>query len=119
MTYVSEELFEELNYADPERKKAVIIENDVWIGSHAKLCGGITIHNGAVILAGAVVTHDVPPYAIVGGVPARLLRHRFPDDVIEKLQHFKWWEKDDQWLKSHVKEMTDIERMIEYIDSNS
>lgn len=119
MTYVSDNLFQEFNYADPVRKKAVVIENDVWIGAHAKLCGGITIHNGASVLAGAVVTHDVPPYAIVGGVPAKIIRYRFPEDVIGKLMRFQWWDKGDGWLREHLGEMADIEKMVAFIDSET
>lgn len=69
-----------------------LIGNDVWIGANAVIKQGITIGNGAVIGAGAVVTKDVPAYAVVGGVPARLIRYRFNRDEIEKLQASRWWE---------------------------
>jgi len=62
-----------------------IIGNDVWIGANAIILQGVTIGDGAVIAAGAVVTKDVPPYAIVGGVPAKVIKYRFSDDVILKL----------------------------------
>lgn len=71
---------------------SIIIGNDVWIGMRAIVMNGVTIGDGAVIGAGAVVTKDVPPYAIVGGVPAKIIKYRFPKTVIEKLLELKWWE---------------------------
>ena len=117
VSYVSQTFFEEYKYADQMRKKAVIIENDVWIGAYAKLTGGITIHNGAVVLAGAIVTHDVPPYAIVGGVPAKIIRYRFNEETIAKLLSFKWWDKNEKWIKQHTPQMMDISLFIKSIES--
>ena len=67
------------------------IGNDVWIAEDVVLKGGITIGDGAVIAANSVVTKDVPPYAIVGGIPARIIRYRFSHDVIDELMKIKWW----------------------------
>ncbi len=72
-------------------KGDVIIMNDVWIGTGALILSGVTIHDGAVIGAGSVVTKDVPAYAIVAGNPARLLRSRFEPALIESLQSIAWW----------------------------
>lgn len=72
----------------------VTVEDDVWIGGGAVLSQGITIGTGAVIAANAVVTKDVPPYAIVGGVPARIIRYRFPEATIARLLASRWWEYD-------------------------
>lgn len=77
----------------------VIIGNDVWIGHGARVLSGVTIGNGAVIAAASVVTRDVQPYAIVGGVPARLIRFRFPASTIEELQRIAWWEWDSQEIR--------------------
>jgi acetyltransferase-like isoleucine patch superfamily enzyme len=71
----------------------VKIGSDVWIGARVIILGGIKIGDGAILAAGSVVTQDVPPYAIVGGVPAKIIRMRFEGDVISKLQATKWWEK--------------------------
>lgn len=74
------------------KKRLPIIGNDVWIGFGAIILNGITVGNGAVIAAGSVVTKDVPPYCIVGGNPAKTIRNRFSDAIIEKLMKLEWWE---------------------------
>lgn len=77
----------------------VVIGNDVWIGARVIVLGGITIGNGAVIGAGSVVTRDVPPYAVVAGVPARLIRYRFEEPIIRHLEELSWWDKSEEELK--------------------
>jgi acetyltransferase-like isoleucine patch superfamily enzyme len=67
------------------------IGNDVWIGQDVLIKRAVSIGDGAVVAAGAVVTKDVPPYAIVGGVPARVIRYRFPDPIIERFLRLEWW----------------------------
>lgn len=81
---------------------AVEIGNDVWIGCHAVVLSGVKIGDGAVIGAGAVVTHDVAPYAVVAGVPARYLRSRFPDKLISRLLELRWWDWPDEKLRSEL-----------------
>lgn len=76
--------------------------NDVWVGSHVLINGGVTVGHGAVIGAGAVVVKDVPPYAIVGGVPAKVIRYRFSQEVIDKLLEIEWWNLDDDILKQSI-----------------
>ena len=80
-----------LHAAAPFMPQPVSIGHDVWVGQGAMLMGGITVGDGAIIAARAVVTSDVPPYAIVGGAPARLIRMRLPDAVAERLQALEWW----------------------------
>jgi len=79
--------------------KPVNIGNDVWIGRSAIVLSGVNIGDGAVVGAGSVVTKDVPPYAIVAGNPAKLIRYRFEEGIIEKFNKIKWWEFDDDKLK--------------------
>jgi acetyltransferase-like isoleucine patch superfamily enzyme len=68
------------------------IGSDVWIGSNVTVLQGVTVGHGAVIAAGAVVTRDVPPYAIVGGVPAKVIRYRFQPEVVRELLALSWWD---------------------------
>lgn len=105
-TYVKKNIYKEMKYVDDKYK--VIVGNDVWIGSYVRILEGVTIHDGAVVAAGSVVTKDIPPYAIVGGVPARIIRYRFKEDEIEKLLKMKWWEKGEKWLKNHAKDFSNI-----------
>lgn len=74
-----------------DNKGNITIGNDVWIGYEAVILSGVTIGDGAIIGTRSVVTKDVPPYTIVGGAPARVIKKRFSDDVIEKLLEMKWW----------------------------
>ena len=111
-TYVSEEKFSDFNYIDENQKFTVMIGNDVWIGSGVKIMEGITIGDGAVVAAGAIVTKDVPPYAIVGGVPAKVIKYRFDEETIQKLLELTWWEKDQAWIKSHADDFDDVEKLL-------
>lgn len=77
---------------DDRHSAPIVLGNDVWIGQHVQLKKGIRIGDGAVIAAGAVVTRDVAPYSIVGGVPARLLRPRFDAATVERLERVRWWQ---------------------------
>lgn len=108
-TFVNKNKFEEYLRIDGYN---VIIENDVWIGTNAIIKGGIKIGNGAIIAMGAVVTKDVPPYAIVGGVPAKVIKYRFNEEQIARLQEIKWWDKSDSWLQSHADDFENIEIFI-------
>lgn len=77
-------------------KGPINIGHDVWIGTHSVILSGVTISTGAVVAANSVVTSDIPPYAIVGGNPAKVIKYRFEEDVISKLLQSKWWEKTDK-----------------------
>ena len=93
-TYPFNVIFEEGKSFDghPRTKGDVSIGNDVWIGSEAFILSGVTIGDGAVIAARSVVTRDVPPYSIVAGNPARQVRLRFSETVIDALQRIRWWD---------------------------
>ena len=70
----------------------IVIGNDVWIGYEAVILSGVTIGDGAIVAARSVVTRDVPPYTIVGGVPARPIRRRFDQETIDALLELRWWD---------------------------
>lgn len=82
--------------------KKLIIGNDVWIGERVMIMGGLTIGNGAVIGAGAIVTKDVPPYSVVAGVPAKVLKYRFPQEIIDKLQSSQWWNLEKEVIQKNI-----------------
>ena len=82
-----------------DNKGDIVIGSDVWIGYEAVILSGVTIGDGAIIGTRAVVTKDVPPYTIVGGVPARPLRKRFDEKTIEKLEALRWWDWDEEKLR--------------------
>lgn len=86
-----------------DNKGNIIIGNDVWIGYEAVILSGVTIGDGAVIGTHAVVTKDVPPYTIVGGVPAKPIRRRFDDATIAKLLELKWWDWPEERIKARIK----------------
>lgn len=82
--------------------KAVVIGNDVWIGANVIILPGITIGDGSILAAGAVVTKDVEPYSIVGGVPGRIIKYRFPEKMIETFLKIKWWEWSIEQIESNI-----------------
>jgi acetyltransferase-like isoleucine patch superfamily enzyme len=88
--------------------KHINIANDVWIGQSAIILDGITIGSGAVIAANSVVTKNVPPYAIVGGVPARIIKYRFSDDKIGKIMKSEWWTLTPNQIKNIMEELNSI-----------
>lgn len=93
-----------------------VLGNDVWVGSHVLINGGVTVGDGACIAAGAVVVKDVPPYAIVGGVPAKIIRYRFSEDVIAKIEEVKWWNLPENVLKEKIKLFQSEDLTIETLD---
>ncbi|MBV1780715.1 CatB-related O-acetyltransferase [Paeniglutamicibacter sp. ABSL32-1] len=86
----------------PTSKGDVIIQNDVWLGQSCTILSGVTIGHGAVVATQAVVTKDVPPYAIVGGNPAKVLKYRFDGEAIAKLLELKWWDLTDEQISPLV-----------------
>ncbi len=113
-SFVSETKYEEQKYIDGY---FTIIGNDVWIGEGALIIGGTKIGNGVVIAARAVVTKDVPDYAIVAGVPARIIRYRFNNDQVDFLRRLSWWNKDFNWIKRHSHLFNDIDSLIRNVNN--
>jgi acetyltransferase-like isoleucine patch superfamily enzyme len=97
------------------RSHQTTIGNDVWVGAGAIILRGVNIGNGACIAAGAVVTKDVPPYAIVGGNPAKIIKYRFSDEIIADLQRIQWWDFSVERLS--ILPLNDIERCISMLKS--
>lgn len=91
----------------------LVICNDVWIGDDCKLKGGITVHDGAVIASDSVVVKDVPPYAIVAGVPAKIKKFRFPPEIIQGLLESKWWEYE---LGDMYREKLDFSSPLDFLN---
>lgn len=85
-----------------DNKGDIVIGNDVWIGYEAVILSGVTIGDGAIIGTRAVVTKDVPPYTIVGGVPAKPIRRRFDDETIAELLRLRWWDWDKEKISRNI-----------------
>lgn len=105
-------LFDTSRRPDGEDQFEIVIGSDVWIGSHALLMPGIRIGDGAIIAAGSVVTKDVFPFSIVGGVPAKVIKKRFTDAQIEKLLKIKWWNKPLNDIIQNYRLFSDIDSFI-------
>jgi len=99
----------------------VRIGHDVWVGYEALILSGVSIGNGAVIGARAVVTRDVPPYGIVAGNPARLIRRRFDDAIIARLEATRWWDWPEERIRAHAQLLSHgaIERFLEVAERES
>lgn len=102
-TYPFPLFIREMNVTDSwDNKGDIVIGNDVWIGFEAVIMPGVKIGDGAIIGTRSLVTKDVPPYGIVGGVPARLIRKRFEESVIEKLQQLQWWDWEPEIIIKNI-----------------
>jgi virginiamycin A acetyltransferase len=91
------------------QKGDIVIGNDVWIGYNATIMAGVTIGDGAIIATNSTVIKDVPPYAMVGGNPANVIKKRFSDDIIEKLLDLKWWHWNIEKITKNVQHLTDLD----------
>lgn len=110
-TFAKKQMFNEFRFYDSSEKLSIKIGNDCWIGEQVFFVGGIEIGDGAVVLARAVVTKDVPPYAIVGGVPAKVIDYRYDEETIKFLLDIQWWNNDELWFEQNHELLCDIERL--------
>jgi acetyltransferase-like isoleucine patch superfamily enzyme len=109
-TYAKEQLFAEFpEPLDPKENYTTKIGNDVWIGANVTLLEGIEIGDGAIVAANALVSKNVAPYTIVGGVPAKVIKKRFSDDEIEFLSALEWWNKPTEWIAENALYFKDIQ----------
>lgn len=108
-TFAKKQLFDEL-------KDPIEIGHDCWIGQGTFIVGGVKIGTGAVVLAGAVVTKDVPPYSIVGGVPAKVVKYRYEEETIDFLLKSEWWNKPIEWLEANYELFSNIDEFKRVIN---
>lgn len=109
ISFVDRPLFEE--------NLPIVIGSDVWLGARVIILDGVKIGDGAIIAAGAVVTKDVEPYAIVGGIPAKLIRMRFDAETISRLLFSRWWDRSLEWITRHAVDFTDVSHFITAVES--
>ena len=95
-----------------EEFQNITIGNDVWIGANSMILDGVKIGNGVIIGAGAVVTKNIPDYAIVGGVPAKVIKYRFKQEEIDFLLEYKWWDKDMEFLQKNASYFLDVDMFL-------
>lgn len=112
-TFTDRNLFDEFRRV---QGYGCIIGNDVWIGSNVIILGGVTIGHGAIVAAGSIVNKDVPPYAIVAGIPAKIIRYRFDQYQIKRLLDNPWWNKPNEWIRKHAKDFVNIQQYLENTD---
>lgn len=118
-------VFQNVKHSGPKKRFAkhefagiprTVIGNDVWIGKRVIIKAGVNIGDGAVVGAGAVVTKDVPPYAIVAGVPARIIKYRFDEDTTAQLLETKWWNLPDEVLEKRAGNITNVQEFLKELE---
>lgn len=109
-TFAKKQMVEEFRYYDRERQIDIKIGNDCWIGEGVTIIGGTEIHDGGVVLAGAYVVKDVPAFAIVGGIPAKIIGYRYDEETIDMLLKTEWWNNDKSWFEKNWEMMCDMKK---------
>jgi len=110
-TYAGKNYFKEF--------ERITVGNDVWIGSDVKIMGGVNINDGAIIGTGAIVTKDVKPYEIVGGVPAKHIKFRIDEKLIDRIIGTKWWDKDEKWFEENFELFLNSKKFLNYFEKNT
>lgn len=114
---IHKDVFSNLKHIDGFKAKGPItIGNDVWIGGGSTLSSGVTIGDGAIIASFSMIVKDVPPYAIVGGNPAKLIKYRFSEDIIKRFLEIKWWDYEDYKINK-ILYLLQSEPTLEILDS--
>lgn len=98
---INSTIFSRESICDISSKGDIVIGNDVWIGAHTVILSGVVLGDGIVVAANSVVTKSFPPYAIIGGCPAKIIKFRFPENIINILLKLRWWDRGLKWIKSH------------------
>lgn len=114
-SFVDENYFEDIVFMDEDTKTTCEIGNDVWIGENVLIKSGVIIGTGACVAMGSVVTKNVEPYTIVAGVPARVIKKRFPDETIKSILNSEWWNKPEDYLIQHAGLFRDVNLFVERI----
>ena len=109
-TYVKRQKFKEL-ITIAESDYSVIFGNDVWIGSNVTVMAGVTIADGCIIASNAVLTKSTSPYEVWAGVPARCIKKRFTDSEVLELLNYKWWNKEENWIKANAENFENIDSL--------
>lgn len=117
-TFVTQQKFDETPKL-PGSHVSIEVGNDVYIGHGATIIGPVKIGDGAVIAANATVTHDVAPYTIVGGTPAKVIKKRFSDDEIDYLLQLQWWNKDLAWIKQHAEQFQSVSALQDILSNET
>jgi virginiamycin A acetyltransferase len=118
--FIGKNFYNEKWHNEEVSKGGIVIGNDVWIGTHSVILGGVNIGNGAVVAANSLVNKDVPPYAIVGGSPAKVIGYRFDEVIVAKLLELEWWDWNDEQLlanKHFFEEELSLATIINLLDS--
>lgn len=112
-TFTKTQLYIENNLADKINNYPIVIGNDCWIGFGVSIVEGVKIGDGAVIQAQSLVTKDVPAYAIMGGIPAKIIKYRYDESTISALMKIQWWNKDIKWIKDHSSFFCDMKKFLD------
>lgn len=91
------------------------IGSDVWIGDNVLIKGGVKIGNGAIIGMGSLVLHDIPPYSVAVGIPAKVIKMRFDQEICSKLEEIAWWDKSEEWIIEHAENFEKPEKLLNNI----